>query len=309
MNDALPFVHPPEDPSPERSARAFARVQRTVHRRMVRRRVAIALPAATMVLLVVVAAVAWPDADPEVVTTGSSTTTTTSVPTLSIDADMAWRGAVVSLDEMELQISTASRPDGTGACDDHYEMQVAETADAVVVGFKRRPPLTTTTRGPVDCSDQRTPQVHQVALRSPLGERALYNGVDREPQTLSRRADVVDVTWLPRGFVNSSTEPRGYQDFASGWFQTFSNGPSGWYFKVLQAPAGTIPEQEGVASAVRVHGVEGTRYSGQENGTQETIHWVDGGLDLWVTGWVQDESTFIRHDELLQVAQGVRLQG
>jgi len=55
---------------------------------------------------------------------------------------------------------------------------------------------------------------------------------------------------------------------------------------------------------VTVHGIEGTRYR-WFNGTASTIHWVEDGLDISVTGEMQGPPTFTHEDELLRIAEGV----
>jgi hypothetical protein len=301
MSADLPFVYPAQDPSIETTARARSRVQRLVRRRRAQRR---ALGSAAFAAFAVVAIAGTIGAltggdDADVVAEGDLGRRA------DVDPDTAWSDPVLSEDERTLTIMVGSSPAGDGPCDQNFVHEVIETGESVTVGFERLP-------GPpasedVGCPDVSEPQRFDIELSAPLGERQVYNGVRREPQTVHRLAELVDVTTVPDGWTAEEPTIAGSQENGWYWQQTFYNDSADWYFAVSQQPASDAAPQHGTPTPVMVHGIEGVRYTGQMRGTMESISWLEGGVMITVSGEMQGPPTFTHSDELLQIAEGVRL--
>ena len=299
MTADLPFVYPAQDPSIETTDRARSRVQRLVRRRRAQRR---ALGSTAFVALATVGAfgtigtLTGGDDDDLVAQGGVGDRA-------DVDPDTAWSGAVLAEDGRTLTIMVGSSPAGDGPCDQNLVHEVLETGESVTVGFEELP-------GPpasedVACITLAQPQRFDIDLSAPLGDRQVYDGVGPEPQTVHRLAELVDVTTVPDGWTAEEPEISGVE--GDGWQQTFHRDGADWYFAVDQQPESDATTPEGTPAPVTVHGIEGLRYSGQMNDTMESIVWVEGGVSMTARGEMQGPPTFTHRDELLQIAEGVRL--
>jgi len=293
MTDQLPFVHPADEPSAATMQRAFSKVEHSVRRRRAQRRALLAAPAAT---LVVVAAVGtftvWRgDRGGDVVAQSKQS------PDLDVDPNTDWMEATLSKDGRTLTIQVANGPE---PCRHEFEHDVVETATSVTVGIEELP-LAPVAEERV-CSDMLEPTTIEVALDEPLGTREAFDGVHAQPQPVHRLGDLVDVTDVPEGWTSDVAVTTEH-----GWQQTFQKDGEDWYFAVNQQPTDEATTPEGTPSPVTVHGIQGTRYSGQMNNTMESIRWVEDGLTITVWGEMQGPPSYTHHDELLQIAEGVRL--
>lgn len=306
MDPDLPFVHPPQEPTDAQVAAARHHVDRQVRRRRTRRRLAASgsVLAVVLVAAVAVAAIARHDAGDETVYAGQPDTTAT--PRLGIDADTPWDAATLSADGRTLTIEVGNQPEGTGPCQQSFRHDVAQTAAAVTVGFQAVAPTSTT--APALCVDTFQPQTFQIRLDAPLGDRPVYDGVQRQPRTIHRLGDLVQVTGLPDGWAPERAAPLDFADGTSGWQQDFRKDGEDWYLYVIQAPAGWYRPASDTTATERltVGGHDATRTE-WFNRTAHTIHWTQDGLDLTVTGEAQGPPTFTHDDELLRIAAGIRL--
>jgi hypothetical protein len=303
MSGDLSFLHPAQDPSEECTARARTRVERTVRRRRTRRRALVSAPIAGGVAAVAISATGpWRgDRSPEVVAGGPDVDAESG---LDVDPDTAWEDATLSEDGHTLTILVGVRPEGTGPCEQTFHYDLVETAESVTIGFGEEAAVPLPDGG--GCEEMLAPQRFDVELTAPLGEREVYDGVESEPRVVHHLAELVEVTQLPDGWVAQEPAP-GVGHSGEGWQQMFLRDGADWYFSVMQEPTSGAVPPEGTAEPVTVNGIEGQRYSGQMNNTMETIRWVDGDLTLSVWGEMQGPPTFTHHDELLQIAEGVRL--
>ena len=196
------------------------------------------------------------------------------------------------------------RPDGTGPCEQRFRYAVTQDESSVTVAFDQVAPEPTDDGEAVACERVLTPQTFPVALDEPLGERDVYDGVRDAPRTVGRLADLVQVTGLGDEWVATVTPSDGEP---GRWQQTFQAEGADWYFAVSQYPASMTVDISGTPEPVTVNGVEGMRFRGQMNDTMESIVWTVDGLTIWVWGEMQGPPTFVHSDELLEIAEGVRL--
>lgn len=290
MEPNLPFVHPADDPSADTLQRAFGRVEHSVRRRRAQRRALLSAPAAALVVAAAVGTfTGWRgDRGGEVVA---------GRPDADLEADTSWESLTLAGDRT-LVISVLT---GVPPCDDDFDHDVVETDESVTVAVQSHahtPPPS----GNVVCPDMAVPKSIEVELGAPLGDREVFDAIHAEPQPVHRASDLVDVTDVPAGWSGAWQVTPGH-----GWQNTFHKDGADWYFAVNQEPTAEATTPEGTPSPVTVHGIRGTRYSGQMNGTMESIVWVEGGLTITVWGEMQGPPTFTHHDELLQIAEGVRL--
>lgn len=249
----------------------------------------------------------------------SATTNSTSS---QLEADTIWFGAVLSVDGMTLELSVGSQPEGDGPCEERFQYEVTETEDAVTVAFDQLEQTTATT-GPVACIAMAQPQQFEIQLDAPLGDRALYDGVQPQPQQVWRLAEVVEPTVLPDGVTADDLvrEPRGERKETS-WSQ-YAEVPSGprWDLWIDQGPAGsftppsTAPGE--VIDTTQIHGNEATIYE-YFNHTGHMVHWTEGGLDITVRAelhtvnmseplsFANPDVAFV-DDVLIRVADGIAI--
>jgi hypothetical protein len=301
MTADLPFLHPAEDPSIETTTQAWSRVDRTVRLRRAQRRTV----GSALLAVAVLGAVAAFGA------TGGDAGYETAYDDLMIDADTGWTDPVLSEDEMRLTIMVGSAPAGDTSCSENYEHQVVETDQSVTIELERLP---TPRDDPDDlpegsdgfaCTAMEQSQALEVTLDAPLGDREVFDGVQSEPQAVHRRAELVDVTYVPDGFT--AQEPIITDDVENGWSQLFTTEADPiWDLWIDQRPAAGAPTPEGTPTPVTVHGTEGVRYSGQWNNTSESIVWVEGDIRITIRGEGIDPP-FTHGAKLLAVAEGIRL--
>jgi hypothetical protein len=302
MTTNLPFVHPAQDPSNETTARARSRVERGVRRRRAQRR---ALGSAAVAAVATVGAIGTiramtDDADDAIVAQGGVGDRA------DVDPDTEWSDPVLSEDGRRLTIMVGSAPPGDGPCDQNFDYEVVETGESVTVGFEELPaPASSNDPARVACTDMLQPQRFDIDLSAPLGDREVYDGVRPEPKKLHRLAELVDVTTVPNGWTAEEPAIAGVEE--NGWQQTFLKDGADWYFAVNQEPASDATTPEGTPTPVTVHGIEGLRYAGQMSGTMESIRWTEDGVTITVWGEMQGPPTFTHSDDLLQIAEGVRL--
>lgn len=223
---------------------------------------------------------------------------------LSIVPDTPWFEATLSRDGRKLEVSI-----GDASCGQRTRLvhDVVEDADSVTVAFAKKPipPATSPSSGLVVCPAIAVSQRVEVTLSMRLGDRKVYDGIASTPRTVSRSAELVDATWVPDGFLPDRPEPTtGHSNL--GWQQTFHGKGADWYMFVAQEGAGSFRRLAPDPTPVTVHGIKGERYQ-WFNGTAQTIHWVEGGLDISVTGEMQGPPSFNHTDQLRHVAEGVRL--
>jgi len=262
-----------------------------------------------------VAVIACSDDDGEVVTA------TNGPPSTPVDADTSWSGAILSIDGMTLELSVGSSPEGDGPCEQRFQHEVIEAEDAVTVAFDLLEQVTTTIE-PVPCVAMRQPQTFDVSLDAPLGDRALYDGVQPQPQLVWRLAEVVNPTVLPDGVTAADLvrSPAGEEQGPLAWSQ-FAQVPSGpgWDLWIDQGPTGSfIPPSTApgeVIATTEIHGVIATIYE-YFNHTGHLVHWTEGGLDITVRAelhssnmsepfsFANPDVAFI-DDELIAVADGI----
>lgn len=307
-NDELPFGHPAQDPTPASVDRARARVHHTVNSRRRRRRVLGTVPVLVIVVGLAVAAVGnstGRGGDHQTVYAGSTSTTTDQK--LDVDANTPWFEADLSEDGLTLTLSVGSSPRGDGPCEQTFTHDVVETSDSVTIAVEEQPSSATST-GSAVCEAMAWPQVFTIELAEPLGGRAVYDGVQPEPRTIHRASELVSATWLPGGWVLQSASPETLEDGGHFWQQYFGTEGGDWHAYIIQAPAGWFkaPPEGGEGVDVTVNGIAAKRYD-WFNGTAQTIHWVQDGLDISVTGEMQGPPTFTHDDDLLRIAQGVRM--
>jgi len=307
MTENLPFVHPAHDPSTETMARARSHVVRTVRRRRVQRR---AVGSAAFAALAIAGAVGTVgtlgtggdgtgegDADVAADVAGRIGDREDVVP------DTEWTDPVLSEDGRRLTIMVGSSGPGDHPCNQNFEYEVVETGESVTVGFEELPDVAVPPGDEVGCARIFMAQRFEIELGAPLGDRDVYDGVGPEPKTVHRLAALVDVTAVPDGWTTDGPLAVG----PTGWNQTFTRDGADWYFAVDQQREADVTTPEGTPTPVTVHGLEGLRYSGQMNDTMESIVWVEGGLSITVWGEMQGPPTFTHSDELLEIAEGVRL--
>lgn len=297
------FVHPAHDPPAAVVDAARGRVDRTIRRRRQRRR---ATGSAALVALVVAGAAGiaglTDDDGGDVVAQGGDDAED-GAGGARLQADTEWSDAMLSRDGRTLMIQVGHSPPGDDPCAQNFEMEVVETDTTVTVAFDEEP-VPALGEGEA-CTDILEPQVASVSLDVVLGDRALYDGIRPEPRPVHRLAEVVEVGDVPDGFTNQ--EPQFTEGQPGAWQQMFLSDGADWYFTVAQDPEGEAPAPEGTPTPVTVHGIEGLRYTGQMNGTMESIRWDEGGLTITVWGEMQGPPTFTRSAELLEIAEGVRL--
>lgn len=309
-NDEPPFGHPAQDPTPASVDRARARVHHAVNSRRRRRRVLVTVPVLVIVVGLAVAAVGnrtGRGGDHQTVYAGSTSTTTDQK--LDVDANTSWFEADLSEDGLTLTLSVGHSPPGDGPCEQTFTHDVVETSDSVTIAFEEQASTTTST-GPVPCIAMAQPQTFTIELAEPLGGRAVYDGVQPEPRTIHRAAEIefVSVTWLPDGWARQSASAETLEDGGQFGQQDFGTEGADWYVYIVQAPAGWFkaPGEGGEGVDVTVNGIAAKRYN-WFNGTAQTIHWVQDGLDISVTGEMQGPPTFTHDDDLLRIARGVRM--
>jgi hypothetical protein len=298
------FVHPAQDPPGDVTERARRRVGHTIRRRRARRR---AVGSAALVAVVVAGATGiigltrtggGGDDGGDVVADGG-------VDDPDIKADTEWSDPLLSEDERTLTIDVGSSGPGDTACHQNFEHEVIETEDSVTVEFDEQQPPPPVEGEEVVCTDMLDPQTFEVELAAPLGDRTLHDGVRPEALVVHHLAEVVEVTHLPDGFTAEGPGIGGVEQ--NGWQQTFHRDGADWYFAVIQQPEADAVVPEGTPTPVTVNGIAAQRYSGQMNGTMETIRWTQDGVTIDVWGEMQGPPAFTRSAELLQIAEGVRL--
>ena len=228
--------------------------------------------------------------------------TTARPPSVRVSPDTPWSEATLSRDGRTLVVAFNSSPPGDGPCHQNFVHDVVETGESVTISFEEQPAPATSEK--VACPEIAFIQQVRVTLEEPLGDRKVYDGIQTTPRTVFRMADLVAVTSVPSGFVAEKPAPRLDRGHPA-WQQTFMRGGADWYFFVGQEAAGLFHRLDPHPTPVTVHGITGERY-GLMSGTAQTIHWVEGGLDLSVTGEMQGPPSFTHDDELLQIAEGVR---
>jgi hypothetical protein len=306
MTTDLPFLHPAQDPSSETTARARSHVERAVRRRRTQRRVvgsaAFAALAVAGVAGVVVTVGSSGDSTDGQVAAGSER----GIGDLEdVVPDTVWSDPVLSKDGRRLTIMVGSAPPGDTACNQNFEYEVIETGDSVTVGFDEQPRPAGPPGEDVACVAMEQPQRFDIDLGATLGDREVFDGVSPEPKKVHRLAELVEVTAVPEGWSTDDPVIAGVD--SNGWQQTFHNDGVDWYFAVVQQPEADATTPEGTPTPVTVHGIDGLRYFGQMNNTMESIVWVEGGLSITVWGEMQGPPTFTHSNELLQIAEGVRL--
>lgn len=243
----------------------------------------------------------------------------TTTPPASSMADTSWTLAILSSDGMTLEITVGIQPAGEGPCEQQFRYEVTETEHAVTVAFAQVEQTTTATE-PVACEDVLQPQSFEIELDSPLGDRALYDGVQPQPRQVWRLAEVVVPTVLPDGVTADDLGRSPGTDFGPvHWTQhaVVPSGP-GWDLLIDQGRAGSFTPPSGdVIATTEIHGNEATIYE-YFNHTGHMVHWTEGGLDLTVRAelhtvnmseprsFANPDVAFI-DDVLLQVADGIAI--
>jgi hypothetical protein len=313
MTTQLPFVHPAHDPSMETTARARSHVLHAVRRRRTQRRVigSAAFAALTVGGVAGVVAVAGSgdstDGGTEAANPGAVGDREDVVP------DTEWADPVLSADGRRLTIMVGSAPPGDDHCNQNFEYEVVESDTSVTIGFDLQAEARAQDPPPGDdvdayaCPAMAVPQRFEIDLGAPLGDRQVLDGVRPERQVVHRKAELVEATVLPDGFT--AEEPFITEGDPYWWQQTFMGDGADWYVNVVQQRGAQPRTSDGTPVTVTVHGIEGTRYTGQMNNTMESIVWVEDGLTITVWGEMQGPPTFTHSDELLEIAEGVRLPG
>jgi hypothetical protein len=299
MTADLPFLNPTHQPSTDTTTRPRGRGT-AVRRRRTRRGAAGSVVLTAVVAAGVIGALGacsedGPDSE---VTAGGDAN-----PAASIDPDTEWSDPILSADERVLTIMVGSAGPGDGPCNQNFTHEVVATDRSVTVAFDEQPTAPVPDGEDVGCADVFAPQRFDIDLDAPLGDREVFDGVRPEPQLVHRLGELVEVTTTPDGFT--PREPSIVEGEAGRWSQQF-HGDADWYVSVDQQPAATATTPEGTPTPVTVHGIEGTRYSGQMNGTMESIVWVEGDLAITVWGEMQGPPAFTHSTELLETAESVR---
>ncbi|HSK95532.1 MAG TPA: hypothetical protein VK891_02855 [Euzebyales bacterium] len=228
---------------------------------------------------------------------------------------VAWEHAIVRSDGRTIEAEVGMTPQGTGPCEITYDHRVDERADRVVVAFVPRPrPLwgRITLGG---CTSEGVSQHLAVTLDAPLGRRKVYDGAQRAPRPLHRETDLVEVTVLPAGFPSPPRRDRLVRERAveplgdGGWEQYFeARRGTGWSLAVRQRPREQADVRGEPVGETTVHGIAAT-VRAEFAGSDHTIHWVEGGWAIEVSGMMQFTGAFGHGEELRRVAEGVRVPG
>jgi hypothetical protein len=299
MTTNLPFLHPAQDPPVETTARARSRVERTLHRRRAQRRAAVLATFAVVATVGTVRVFSHDNSGDAVVAQGDASDRAKT----EVDPDIEWSDPILSKDGRTMTIMVGSAPPGDGPCDQNFKHEVTETERSVTVRFEKLP---SPRLGEGEaCAEMLRPQRFDIALGAPLGHRAVYDGLRPEPQKVHRLDQLVRVTTVPSGW--SADEPAIAGAEENGWQQAFHKDGADWYFAVNQQPTPDATTPEGTPTPVTVHGIDALRYTGQMNNTMETIVWTEQNITISVWGEMQGPPTFTRSDQLLQIADSVRL--
>ncbi|MDY7101460.1 MAG: PEP-CTERM sorting domain-containing protein, partial [Actinomycetota bacterium] len=239
-----------------------------------------------------------------------------------LDADVPWYGdAILDEDDRTLHLSVGSSPEGDGPCEQRFDHEVTETAESVTIAFDllERPSNDSAASGPIACKAMAEPQTFEFTLSEPLGDRLLFDGLSDTPQIVHRKAELLDLTYLPvelegaevYGLPCNDGYPCGIgSGDHAGWQQTVRPGADAdWYVSVRQRTEGTFTAPGAKLGEVEVRGVVADLYEGR-NGTLHLLHWTEDGLDVAVRGEVRSRRTsFSYDDELVAIAEGLRFPG
>jgi hypothetical protein len=226
--------------------------------------------------------------------------------------DTRWYDPMLSEDERRVTVRVGSSPPGRGPCAQNFAYEVVETGESVTIGFDEQPTIPPPSKN-TSCNLSAEPQRVEVELEARLGGRDLYDGIDPEPIPVDRAVETIDVTvvpdgWSPDGEVMAATDDH-------HWVQAFREEGADWELEVAQSPAGENVTPVGGTSAtaepVTVRGIEGQRYTARQvaTGASQWIVWTEGGLSITVYGRMLRAHEFTYGDELLEIAEGVRLSG
>lgn len=303
MTEDLPLGHPAQEPDTATEARVQARVTATVARRRARRRALTTLPVIVVVALVVVAVANTVDDN-----TGKDRRVVTAGPgagELAFAPDVEWDSAVLSADGKTLTVTAGRVLHDSRRCQLKVLHDVVQTDDAVTIGLKDATAPEEADAAARVCEEMYTPTVVRVPLDEPLGDRAVFDGVRTKARTVLRLADLVQVTYVPAGFT---TNPDDIAAGDSNVQQTYKADGADWYFAVNETKDTAPTDLPGATSTpIMVNDIEGVRITGQMNNTMESIRFPLGERTVTVWGEMQGPPTFTHSDELLKIAQGIRL--
>ena len=214
-------------------------------------------------------------------------------------AEMPFELARLSADGQAVKIAVGHKALGSPPCRTRYRTTAIERPDRVVIAVDE---LFMLPLGGPACAGDSTPQHFTVPLRAPLGDRQLYDGVQRDPRPVYREAELITVPVLPEGFERGFVDPLP----PDGWQQFYEHRDREWSVVVLQQRAsGRKPDGRLIGSAI-VRGMDAEIYE-QFGGSDRSVHWVEDGWAIEVQGRMTYGSPFTHEQELMRVAEQIRI--
>jgi len=234
---------------------------------------------------------------------GPTRTTSGHPPRVGRNANTPWFTASVSPSGRTVRVWVGSVDPGADPSCATYTHQVAETATAVTIAFTVHRRTGGDGRN-FACMSSGRMRPRRIVLRAPLANRPVYDGVQARPRTIHREADLVRVTWLPRGWRLPRAIPEG-ESGALAWSRYFGSDGAGWSATLVQG-------QRGSAWRIKPGETPGTRgHAGSMviyvHGPLETINWIQGDQALRLVGQLDHAGSFDHQGDLRKIAEGVRL--